>query len=182
METKKQLIDSVPTKARIILDLGAGTGLELTFLYSEKDKDIETTAIDISPNMLGELKKRPFGNKVSTICGDFFEVEFGDHYDAVISTSALHHFLEDDKLKLYKKVYASLRENGVFLNSDKMAKDSDEEASLLEDYYRFKDERPHCDTPLTVEKEKKLLEQVGFRNIETFETKTDNYTLIKAKK
>ena len=181
METKKELIDSLKEDANKILDLGAGTGLELIHLYEVK-KDAKVTAIDITENMLEELRKRPFGDKVNTICGDFFEVEFGDNYDAVISTSALHHFLTEDKLRLYKKVYDSLKEKGEFINSDKIASSKEEEERLIKEYYLYKDERAHCDTPLSVETEIDLLKRAGFKEITINETKTDNYRLIKARK
>ena len=91
METKKTLGDSLDKGAKKILDLGAGTGLELIHVF-EVLPGAEVTAIDITQDMLDALKRRSFGSKVVTICGDFFDVDFGSEYDAVISTSALHHF------------------------------------------------------------------------------------------
>ena len=96
MNTKKELANNLDKDSKRILDLGAGTGLELIHLF-ELFPTIEVTVIDITENMLEELKKRHFAEHVTTICGDFFEVEFGDNYDAVISTSALHHFKREEK-------------------------------------------------------------------------------------
>ena len=87
--------------------------------------------------MLNQLKKRPFGDKVKIIKGDFFEVDFEGPYDAVISTSALHHFPKNEKIKLYKKIWESLKSNGVFVNSDKIASSIEEEQKLLDDYYKY---------------------------------------------
>ena len=172
MLTKKDLIDSFYNGQETILDLGVGTGLELIHLF-ELNENVKVTAIDISEEMLRKLKERTFGNKIKTIQGDFFEVEFGGPYDAVISTSALHHFVKKDKLELYRKIYNCLNENGEFINSDKVAISIEEEEKLLDEYYQYKDERAHCDTPLSCESEKELLQKAGFK---------DNYRLIKARK
>lgn len=109
MKTKKTLGDNLDKNTKKILDLGAGTGLELIHVF-ELFPAAEVTVIDISEKMLEELRKRSFADRVITICGDFFEIEFGNNYDAVISTSALHHFKKDEKIKLYKKIYNCLKE------------------------------------------------------------------------
>ena len=181
METKKELADNLDKDSKKVLDLGAGTGLELIHLF-ELFPNIKVTVIDITENMLEELKKRSFSKNVTTICGDFFEVEFGNDYDAVISTSALHHFLKDTKLKLYKKIYESLGENGEFLNADKIALSNEAEEESLEDYNLHKDERPHIDTPLSIEHEVEILLQAGFKDVKVYETEKEDYRLIKAKK
>ena len=181
MLTKKDLIDSFYNGEEEILDLGVGTGLELIHLFELND-DVKVTAIDISEEMINKLKERPFGHKVKALCGDFFEVDFEGPYDAVISTSALHHFIKDDKLRLYKKIYKCLKENGQFVNSDKIALSNEEEKQLLDEYYQYKDIKAHCDTPLSCESEEQLLKEAGFKDIEIKETDADNYRLIKARK
>ena len=181
MGTKKTLTENLDKDAKKILDLGAGTGLELIYLF-EKFPNAEVTVIDITENMLDELKKRSFGDKVNTICGDFFEIEFGDNYDAVISTSALHHFKKEEKEVLYKKIYDCLKENGQFINSDCIALTNEiEEHQLYELEHEF-DEHKHIDTPLTVEHEKELLKEVGFENITSSDVEKENYSLIMARK
>ena len=181
MDTKQDLVSAIPKTAVKILDLGAGTGRELECLFRMRD-DVSVTAIDISEKMLEELKKKSFGERVITICGDFFEVDFGTDNDAVISTSALHHFLTEDKLRLYRKIYESLGENGEFINSDKIALSKEEEEELIREYYLYKDERAHCDTPLAVETELELLRNAGFKNVTVDETHNVNYRSIKARK
>ncbi len=72
METKKMLAESLDKDTKKILDLGAGTGLELIHLF-EMYPDASVTGVDISENMLNELSKREFANHVKTICGDFLK-------------------------------------------------------------------------------------------------------------
>lgn len=181
METKKTLGDNLDKEAKKILDLGAGTGLELIHLF-ELFPRAEVTVIDITENMLEELKKRSFIDRVTTICGDFFEVEFGDNYDAVISTSALHHFKIEEKIKLYKKIYACLKENGQFINCDKIALTQEIEDEQLYELEHNIENHKHIDTPLTVEHEIEILKRVGFQEITSSNVDKDDYSLIKARK
>lgn len=182
MDSKKLLADSLDKDARNILDLGGGTGLELFHLF-EIYPDAHVTVIDITENMLEKLKTRSFADHVTTICGDFFEVDFGKDYDAVISTSALHHFIYNEKVKLYKKIYNCLKENGQFINSDEIALTDEEEKQQLWELENKFDEYKHIDTPITEDKERRILKEVGFKDIET--TKVDgydNYVLTLARK
>lgn len=181
METKKTLADNLDKDVKKILDLGAGTGLELIHVF-ELFPNAEVTVIDITENMLEELKKRSFANQVTTICGDFFEVEFEEDYDAVISTSALHHFKKEEKVKLYKKVYDCLKENGQFINCDKIALTQEIEEEQLYELENNIENHMHIDTPLTVEHEMEILKMVGFENITSSNVDKENYSLIMARK
>ena len=181
METKRTLTDSLDRDVKKILDLGAGTGLELIHLF-EVYPEAEVTVIDITENMLEELKKRSFADHVTTICGDFFEVDFGDDYDAVISTSALHHFKFEEKVKLYKKIYECLKNGGLFLNSDYIALTQEIEDHQLYELEHNIENYKHIDTPLTVEHEMEVLKRVGFEEITSSNVDKDNYSLIKARK
>ena len=181
METKKSLADSLDKDVQKILDLGAGTGLELIHLF-ELYPGVKVTVIDITENMLSELKKRSFSDHVTTICGDFFDVEFGENYDAVISTSALHHFKPEEKETLYKKIYDCLKENGQFINCDKISlSQEDQEHSMYELEHNI-DNYKHIDTPLTVDNEISILEQIGFIDISSSEVDKIDYSIIKARK
>ncbi len=181
MITKNAITDSLDKGAKRILDLGAGTGLELIYLF-ECFPEAEVTVIDITENMLAKLKTRSFADHVTTICGDFFEVDFGEEYDAVISTSALHHFKSKEKRFLYQKIYNCLKENGQFLNSDYIALTQEiEDRQLYELEHNF-DQHKHIDIPLTVEHELELLSLVGFQDISTESVDKENYSLIKARK
>jgi tRNA (cmo5U34)-methyltransferase len=179
MKTKKTLADSLDKDVKRILDLGAGTGLELIYLY-EKYPNVHTKAIDISQKMLDKIKERDFSDKVELICGDLFTIDYGTNIDAVISTSALHHFIYDEKVKLYKKIYNCLKEDGVFINCDKIVLNNEEEIKCLEN--NENKVNVHNDIPLTVEHEKELLNNAGFNNIEVKETDHDNYRLFLARK
>ena len=114
--------------------------------------------------------------------GIFFEVSFGDNYDAVISTSALHHFKKNEKLKLYRKIYNCLKENGQFINCDKIALTQEIEDKQLFELEINVENYKHVDTPLTVGHEKEVLENVGFKEITASDVNRNDYCLIKARK
>ncbi len=181
MKTKKTLADSLDKGTNKILDLGAGTGLELIHLF-KLFPDAKVTVIDITENMLLELKKRNFIDNVTIICGDFFEVEFEKDYDAVISTSALHHFKQEEKLKLYQKIFECLKENGQFINCDKIAETQEIQDKQLYELEHNIENYKHIDTPLTVENEVEILTMAGFKEIVVNNVDRENYRLIKARK
>lgn len=181
METKKMLAENLDKDTKKTLDLGAGTGLELIHIF-ELFPSASVTVVDISEKMLEELSKRDFAKQVTTICGDFFEVDFGNDYDAVISTSALHHFKPEEKDLLYKKIYDCLKKDGLFLNCDKISFTQEEQNNCIYELEHNIDDYKHIDTPLTVENEISILTNVGFTDISSREVDKDNYRLIQGRK
>ena len=179
METKAMLTESIDIEPKKVIDLGAGTGLELIEFF-KKYPNSRVKGIDLTIEMLNKIKERDFAKKVDIVCGDFFEVEFGKDNDVIMSTSALHHFLYDEKIKLYKKIYDSLRTGGLFINSDYIVETIEEEEQCIYNY-EHKVNR-HNDTPLTIDHELEILKMVGFEDIEVKQPEIDTYKLIKARK
>ena len=181
MKTKVLLADNLDKSAKKILDLGGGTGLELIHLF-ELFPEAEVTVIDITENMLEKLKTRDFAGKVKTICGDFFEVPFGEDFDAVITTSAFHHFKKNEKIQLLEKIKECLKEGGQFINCDLIALSPEEEAAQLEELENNTNDTKHIDTPLTIENEIDALEKSGFKQISSSNGGKENYGLFVARK
>lgn len=181
MNTKNEIGNNLDKDSKRILDLGGGTGLELIHIF-ELFPNIQVTVIDITENMLEKLKERDFSKNVTTICGDFFEVEFDRDYDAVISTSALHHFKYQEKKELYKKIFNCLKNNGQFINSDLIAPTEEIQNEQLDKLDNKYDDYKHIDIPITIENEIKLLNEVGFKDITKQKVDVEDYCLIKAKK
>ncbi len=181
MDNKLPLVENLPENTRRVLDLGAGTGLELFALF-DRFPDARVTVVDVSENMLDQLRERPFADRLDIICGDFFLVDFGKDYDAVISTSALHHFTEADKTRLCAKALNSLRPGGLFINSDKISEDQAAQDYAFKELAEEPDKYAHMDTPLTMENERKVLQQAGYANVTVKRIQNTNYALSLAQK
>lgn len=159
----------LPMECKKILDLGCGTGLELDKIW-QKNPNIEVTGVDLCAGMLDKLLEKHPDKHLTTVCCDYFRYDFGNgKWDAVISFESLHHFLPEDKEELYRKVFHSLKEGGVFMLGDYIAC-CDEEEELLRSVYLEKRRQSaipenryvHFDIPLTLEHEKELLQNAGF--------------------
>lgn len=180
IKAKEKIVDFIPNNTEKIIDLGAGTGLQLIKLY-KVFPNVKTIAIDISDGMLKKLQERNISDNITIVNESFFNYDFGSDIDAVISTQALHHFEPSDKLVLYKKVFNCLKDAGVFIIEDVFAIDDDMEKKGFEDYKNLvKGKDKHYDTPLTIEHEIEILKNAGFNNIEHY--KGDNYNILISKK
>jgi tRNA (cmo5U34)-methyltransferase len=102
-----------------IVELGVGTG-ELTAEVLRRFPEAGVEAIDLSAKMLevAGQKLLPYKDRVNLIHSDFGTYEFMREYDLAISSMALHHLPDKDKLKLMKSIHRSLKEEGVFLFGD----------------------------------------------------------------
>lgn len=181
MDGKKKISELLKPDTKKILDLGVGTGLELIAIF-DKYPNLKVTAIDITEKMLDKLKTRNFAKNIEVICGDFFEIDFGNNYDAVISSSALHHFDETDKLKLFKKIQACLKEDGLFINHDRYALNQEMQDQMLQEFLDNPTLYRHMDTPLTVDNESRLLKEAGFSKVLVYDDKNDYNIVIAYKK
>lgn len=165
----QRFAELLPGGCRNILDLGCGTGLELDQIW-KKNPDIAVTGVDLCPDMLEQLRQKHPEKKLTTVCRDYFQYDFGsEKWDAVISFESLHHFLPEAKKELYKKIFLSLKAGGVFLLGDYIAC-CEEEEELLRSTYTEKRKKSaipaqrfvHFDIPLTLEHELSLLQSAGF--------------------
>ncbi len=116
------LISSIPFEhddSIRVLDLGCGTGT-VTKNLKEKFKKAEIICLDIAENMIKTAKIKLKGyNNVNYVIGDFYDYDFSESYDIIVSSLALHHLATDeDKKEFYKKIYSALAQGGVFLNAD----------------------------------------------------------------
>lgn len=180
IEAKRKIVDFIPVNTKKIIDLGAGTGLQLIRVY-EVFPNVKTIAIDISDGMLKKLKERNISDNIVIVNESFFDYDFGSDIDAVISTQALHHFEPKDKLALYKKVYECLKNEGVFVCEDYFAFDDEYEKMGFENYKSLVyGPESHYDTPLTISHETDILRSAGFENVDHFDG--GNFNVLVAKK
>jgi tRNA (cmo5U34)-methyltransferase len=117
------------------LDLGAGTGMETISLLSEFP-NLSALAVDIAPPMKvafeENYKKIAKDNqkvRYNYIIDDIFNCDFTGSKDAefkilgkkrlaAISSYCIHHFVYEDKIKVYQKMYDFLDKGGIMINVD----------------------------------------------------------------
>ena len=171
-----------------VLDLGCGTGLELEALF-DINPTAKVTGIDLTEAMLNALKDKFPGKSITTVCGSYFDVPFGeDVFDGAVSVESLHHFSEEEKLPLYEKLLRALKSGGYFVLTDFFSDTDEQEDFFRRELIRLRKEQNlpddvfyHYDTPMTVEHEKKILLTAGFSKVEELDSWGTTHTL-KAKK
>jgi len=118
-----------------VLDLGCGDGI-ITYELLKIDDSIEATLIDGSEDMLNKAKDRlgDFKN-IHFIRASFQEIlnkNFAlQGYNFIVSSLAIHHLTMDEKIALFRTIYAHLNNEGYFLNIDVILAPSD----ALEQWY-----------------------------------------------
>ena len=123
--------------------------------------------------MLAKLKEKHPENTITLICEDYFTAPLGiNKFDVAVSVESLHHFKAEKKLGLYKKIFDSLTENGIYIECDYMVETQAEEDFFMAENARLRAEQNipedafyHYDTPLTVDTQISLLRSVGFVDV-----------------
>ena len=187
-EGYEKMATLVPSGCSELLDLGCGTGLELENILSI-NPHIRVTGIDLTEAMLQKLREKFSDRDMTLICGDYFEVPFGENeYDCAVSFQTMHHFPKDKKLGLYKKLCESLKAEGIYIECDYMVFTQAEEDLWFSENDRLRreqgivgDEFYHYDTPCSVDNQIDLLKRAGFTSVEQV-FRIENTVMLVAKK
>jgi len=110
-----------------ILDLGCGTG-NLTEQALKHYPEAEIDALDLSEEILKESQKRFMSRpNVRYIQADFRAMHLAPgSYDLILSTIAIHHVQDEDKITLYRDVFQALKPGGLFIFADQTRGINDE--------------------------------------------------------
>jgi tRNA (cmo5U34)-methyltransferase len=160
-----------------LLDLGCGTGLELSYLFASMPNAL-VTCIDLSEKMLAILAAnyQERAPQLEIIHDSYLTWGYPEaKFDYVIAVNTMHHLLPGPKTQLYRKINQTLKPGGMYCESDFMV-----DQARMEQYqesYRqiMKNETIsrrngfyHIDIPFTIAVQKELLLKAGFGKVELF--------------
>lgn len=163
-----------------ILDLGAGTGLLSEFVL-QKYPNACIELVDISEKMLDVAKQRFANNPNITInCSDFTQFTSDKSYDAIISSLAIHHLDDNDKIRLFTNIHSMLEIGGLFINAeqvegentffatlnDKMWRQKVESSDLTQEEIEAGYQRVLLDKRSPLSKQINWLKEVGFNEVD----------------
>jgi tRNA (cmo5U34)-methyltransferase len=118
-EGEKVLLEQISNSTKRVLDLGTGDG-RLLGLIRLQFPQIQGVALDFSDPMIEQAKKRFVNDKqVSIIKHDLslrLPTEQLGHFDAVVSSLAIHHLTHPRKKQLYYEIFNILNPKGIFCN------------------------------------------------------------------
>jgi tRNA (cmo5U34)-methyltransferase len=157
-----------------ILDLGVGTGLEIEALLQRAPNAL-ITGVDVSQHMLQLLRKRYAAHmgQITLVTDSYLTMPLGvQAYDYIISAMSVHHLLRAAKCELYAKIHAAVKPGGKYIEGDSVIPLEMENEFLAE--YRESiagmppadDGYYHIDIPFSIESQRSLLLEVGFRDFE----------------
>jgi tRNA (cmo5U34)-methyltransferase len=198
-ELHNYLVNSISfdsNKELNILDLGCGTGHGM-LLMLEKFPNSKITGIDFSNKMIlaSKEKLKDFSDRIKLLEKDFNEIEFNEKYDAIVSAIAIHNSSHEQKIRLFKKIFDSLNENGIFINADFIQGESSELEIQYKNIYKtflkknlsgdeLKVWLRHAfeeDMPMKLSEQFKILREIGFKEIELI-WQFNNEVIYKIKK
>lgn len=129
-----KFITSIINEPKMVLDLGAGTGLLTSFWYREFP-NARYVLDDISEEMLNMAKER-FTKAVNVeyVKDDYNQKLPDGDFDTIISALSIHHLDNDEKERLFKRIFDRLPKGGVFVNYDMF---NAETKDMTERYNRY---------------------------------------------
>ncbi len=125
---------SIPSPKKI-LDLGAGTGL-LSMFYLQHFPMADYVLVDVAHEMLAVARKRFNGiPNVQSLVADYSQTLPEGNFDLIISALSIHHLEEDQKQKLFCRIYEKLPKDGLFVNYDQFCADTPEMSEWFDSYW-----------------------------------------------
>jgi tRNA (cmo5U34)-methyltransferase len=125
-------VDLIPAGAKIIVDLGAGSGL-LTQLVRQRFPNATIHLVDFSAAMLDLARKRLGDDRNLTFTqADYAANPIPTSVCAIVSSLSIHHLDDEAKRRVFRKAYEALKPRGVFINAEQVAGPTPE----LDDRYR----------------------------------------------
>ena len=166
-----------------VYDLGCSTASTLIQLSKHCDKKLELIGIDNSQAMLNRASKKAkaFGVDIELINSDLHDVDY-TNAKLILSNYTLQFIRPLQREKLVKKVFNSLKDDGIFIFSEKViSSNSKLNKQSIDEYYEFKKTQGYSEfeisqkrealenvlIPYTEDENKKMILDAGFSHCET---------------
>jgi len=112
-------------------------------------------------------------HQITLVVDSYLTMPFGTQgYDHVISAMTAHHVLHATKRKLYAKIHAALKPGGKYIEGDSVTPPAMESQFLaeynqqIEGMPQAEDGAYHIDVPFSIDTQRTLLLEAGFKNFE----------------
>jgi len=142
-------------KGSIVYDLGSSTASLLISISKELEHDARLIGLDNSEAMLEQARKKAqaFGAKIELENADILEYGYLDA-DVFISNYTLQFIRPLVREELVKKIYDSLKGDGIFIFSEKViSHHSKLNKDLIECYYDYKKEQGYSEYEIVQKRE-----------------------------
>jgi cyclopropane fatty-acyl-phospholipid synthase-like methyltransferase len=171
-EGERVLLDQIPDYAKRVLDLGTGDGRIMALIRLNKPT-VEGVALDFSEPMLKQARKRFAEDlKVQVVKHDFsspLPVKELGHFDAVVSSLAIHHLTHERKKQLYTEIFNLLNSGGVFCNFEHVSSSTEK---LHLKFISQIGQTPQTEDPsnklLEVETQLSWFREIGFIDVDCY--------------
>ncbi len=177
------IIISQEEENKKVLDLGSSTAKFLLDLNSKMKTNMRLKGIDNSEAMLEQAtqKCQAFGANIELSYADMLDYNYLEE-DIVVANYTLQFIRPIERIKLIKKISNSLKDNGIFIFSEKVVfKDKILDKDLIDIYYNYKKEQGYSQyeisqkrealenvlIPFTIEENIKMCKEAGFKEITT---------------
>lgn len=169
-EGEAVLVELLPPGPRRILDLGCGDGRLLALALSARP-EAEGVAVDFSPPMLEAARARlAMDERVRIVVHDLGNPlpDLGT-FEAVISSFAIHHLVDERKRALYQEVYQLLEPDGRFCNLEHVSSPTE---GLHAEFFRALGQSVADEDPsnkcIAVDVQLDWLRDIGFIDVDCF--------------
>lgn len=166
-----------------VYDLGCSTGSTLIELSKNSNHNLNLIGIDNSEAMLNRAKNKckAFGVNIDFINADLHDISYNDA-KLILSNYTLQFIRPLQREKLVKKIQNSLKDEGIFIFSEKViSSNSKLNKQSIDEYYNFKKTQGYSEfeisqkrealenvlIPYTEEENKKMILDAGFSHCET---------------